>query len=836
MLKSSLQQINQLRTGLLFFSLIFALGLLVTLFFPHNSFQEQRKPLQATKISSKNSTQLNREYKHGEVIVKFKEPLSGIKDKNNEDITSKLDRQIISYSDLIEASVPSFVQDMHNTYSIITLEKVFKGAQTPNEELNKFKKKYPGRVVNESELMKVRLNSTYTVSYEADISPERVAVELQKNPNIEYAEPNYIVETTTIPNDLGFVFLWNLHNNGQRCGYQDVDIDAPEAWDITTGNDSVIVAVIDTGVDYTHEDLTENMWINVDEIPDNGIDDDNNGYVDDIRGWNFSANNNNPFDDDGHGTHVSGTIGAVGNNTTGLVGVNWRVKIIPLKIFPGAYSSSIASAIHYANIMGAKVSNNSYGRFGGHSQTEYSAILESYAYNAIYVAAAGNGRDGVGVNTDTDPFYPAGYDLPNILSVAAHDCWDKLSEYSNYGVNTVDIVAPGNGIMSTIQNNSYSTLSGTSMASPHVAGAVALLLSYDSNDSADNIRYKILNNVEPMMNSVAGRIGSGGRLSVYKAIIDNTTYPTPTPLNTPTMTPTPIPTYQFSFTPDVVPSPEWDTAEELLDRLTLLSGVFTRDIARWDGSLWIGHVNNTPFNNFPIEVGEGYLIRFDPGMDTSIYSQLEGTGEISSSTYVMSQNAWSYIGISHNLLQSNSITDAETLCVHFGEGYTPETTVRYFNAQTQDWVTHQCQTNNNNFQISGYGNSFFINSTMGFNFSLQVVTPTPPLAILLDSFTAQWINRSQVRAEWVTVSEMDNLGFNIWRGSTPKEPTVKLNKTMIPSCSPGGTQGCSYAYLDTLPRANTKTPSVYYYWIEDIDVNGTITRHGPVGTDGSGGP
>lgn len=116
------------------------------------------------------------------------------------------------------------------------------------------------------------------------------------------------------------------------------------------------------------------------------------------------------------------------------------------------------------------------------------------------------------------------------------------------------------------------------------------------------------------------------------------------------------------------------------------------------------------------------------------------------------------------------------------------------------------------------------------------ITPTPPLAIFLDSFTARWINRSQVRAEWVTISEIDNLGFNIWRGSTPKEPTVKLNKTMIPSCSPGGTQGCSYAYLDTLPRANTKAPSVYYYWIEDVDVNGTITRHGPVGTDGSGGP
>jgi subtilisin family serine protease len=798
-----------------------------------------RKELQDTTKVAANGAPPEPKYVPGEIIVKFKHPIKGIKNKSNKDITSEFDNKGLFYSDIEETSIPADVQAINTKYSIIKIEKVFKGAQLPVEELKKFKNNFPKRTINEQILLNNNLNSTYTISYDSGESPNTVATALETNPNIEYAEPNYIVELTTFPNDLGFIFLWNLHNDAQRCGYEDVDIDAPEAWDISTGSDSVTVAVIDSGIDYNHEDLTENVWINTNEIPDNGIDDDDNGYVDDVRGWNFSDNNNNPYDNDGHGTHVSGIIGAVGNNTTGLTGVNWRVKIMPLQIFPGGtYSNTVASAIHYANIMGARVSNNSWGSNGGYSQTVYNAINEGYAYGAIFVAAAGNGINGVGVNTDINPFYPSSYDLPNIISVAALNCWDSLAEYSNYGVNTVDIVAPGSGIFSTTPNNSYEYKSGTSMAAPHVVGAVALLLSHYPNDSADNIRYKILNNVDPMMNTVVGRIGSGGRLSVYKAIIDNTTYPTPTPLNTPTITPTPIPTYQYSFTPDVVPSSEWDTAEELLDRLTLLSGVFARDIARWDGSLWVGHVNNTPFNNFTIEVGKGYLMKFSPGIDTSVYTQLNGSGEISSSTYVVRQNAWDFIGIPHNLLQSNSITNAETLCSHFGIANTSETTMKYWNEQQQDWVTHQCQTSSNNFQISEYGNSFFINSNTGFVFTLQVVspTPTPPLAIFLDSFTAQWINRSQVRAEWVTVSEMNNLGFNIWRGISPKEPTVKLNKTMIPSCSPGGTQGCSYSYLDTLPRVSSRTPSVYYYWIEDIDLNGTITRHGPAGTDGSGGP
>ena len=846
-----MKRIRFLPTVYLTFALL-ASVLLLSQIQSQKNLSTQKGLQDVTKVSAKDAPP-EPEYAPGEIIVKFKHPITGIKDKNNKDISSEFDKHALFYSDLKETSIPSDVQDIHKKFSISKIEKVFKGAQFPVEELKKFKNNFPKRTINEQKLLNTNLNSTYKISYDSGESPNTVATALETNPNIEYAEPNYIIHPAVVPNDVGFVFLWNLHNNGERCPYEDVDIDAPEAWDIETGSDSVIVAVIDTGVDYNHEDLSENIWINAGEIPNNGIDDDNNGYTDDIHGWNFSNNNNNPFDNDSHGTHVSGIIGAVGNNTIGVVGVNWRVKIMPLKIFgsgSGGTTSLAASAIHYANIMGARVSNNSWGGYGGYSQTLYDAINEANAYDAIFVAGAGNGRGGIGVDIDNDPFYPASYDLPNIISVAASDCMDSLAEFSNYGVHSVDIVAPGVAIMSTTPNNSYEQYSGTSMATPHVAGAVALLFSKFPSVPSYNIRYKILNNIDSMLRPVTGKIASGGRLNLYKAIIDTTTYPTPTPPNTPTPTsppPTPVPMHWYSFTPEVIPNSDWNSAEEVLDKLTLMSGILARQINMHNGSGWVGHINNLPFNNFPIEINKGYQIDFASPINPILYSQLTGLGDITSSTYTMVGQQYNLIGIAHNLLQSNSIMNSEELCSKFGLANTSDTLIRYWDPETQNWTEHQCQTSINNFEIDSYGNAFFIYTNSDFSFTLQeltpsatpTITPTPPLSVFLDSFTAQWVNNRntwQVRADWVTTSEINNTGFNIWRGTTPKGPTVKLNKTIIPSCSPGGTQGCSYSFTDVIPLSGGRTRPTYYYWLEDIDLNGTVTRHGPVGTDGSGGP
>jgi len=281
---------------------------------------------------------------------------------------------------------------------------------------------------------------------------------LQNNPNLEYAEPNYIIRVLATPNDAQFDQLWGLHNTGQTGGTADADIDAPEAWDIQTGSPDVVIAVTDSGVAWGHPDLNDgshsNIWTNDAELNGTpGVDDDGNGYVDDIRGWDFVGKDNDPTDYHTHGTHVSGTIAALGNNSAGITGVNWRASIMGLRIIgPWGVSdtANAMEAITYAVDNGAKVINASWGG-GGFSQALYDALSYANGHGVLFVAAAGNGgQDAIGDDNDQTPFYPASYDLPNIISVAATDHNDTLADFSNYGATSVDIAAPGAWIRSSV--------------------------------------------------------------------------------------------------------------------------------------------------------------------------------------------------------------------------------------------------------------------------------------------------------------------------------------------------------------------------------------------------
>jgi len=322
---------------------------------------------------------------------------------------------------------------------------------------------------------------------------------LQNDPRVEFVEPDYIVSINTA--DTYYNLLWGLENNGQdirgSTGTSDSDIDAPEAWANLGNSETVIVGIVDTGVDYNHEDLAGHMWTNPGEIPGNGQDDDNNGYVDDIHGWNAYRNNGDPLDDNGHGSHTAGTIGAVGNNQKGIVGISQDVQIIACKFLSRNGMGSTSDAIEcfdYFNTLrnqgyDVRVTNNSWGG-GGFSTGLYNAMNNP---DILHAVAAGND----GVNIDSSPQYPASYNLQNIITVAATDFNDNYASFSNYG-NSVDIAAPGVDIASTYKNNGYVWMSGTSMATPHVAGAAALALSKDHSMSTNTVKSLIMENADTL--------------------------------------------------------------------------------------------------------------------------------------------------------------------------------------------------------------------------------------------------------------------------------------------------------------------------------------------------
>jgi subtilisin family serine protease len=276
-----------------------------------------------------------------------------------------------------------------------------------------------------------------------DMTVEAALEMFHNDPDVEYAEPNYLrYATATTPNDTFYSNLWGLDNAG------DTDIDAPEAWDITTGNSNVVVAVLDSGVDYNHPDLSNNMWRNVGEIAGNGLDDDGNGKVDDVRGWDFVDDDNDPIDSYDHGTHVAGTIAAEGNNGTGITGVVWTAQIMVLRFLDAFGSGSVADAVEaidYAIEKGARVINASYGSYA-YSIAERDAIVRARNAGILFVAAAGNDN----WNNDSGTrHYPSSYDLANIIAVAATDQSDSRAYFSNYGATSVDVAAPGTSILSS---------------------------------------------------------------------------------------------------------------------------------------------------------------------------------------------------------------------------------------------------------------------------------------------------------------------------------------------------------------------------------------------------
>ena len=335
-------------------------------------------------------------------------------------------------------------------------------------------------------------------------------------PEVVYAEPNYMVHILDFfPNDPRFPEQWALHNTGQTGGTADADIDAPEAWQISTGSADIVVAVIDTGVDYNHEDLASNMWTNPGEIPGDGLDNDGNGYIDDIYGWDFYNNDNDPWDDHSHGTHCAGIMGAVGNNGIGIAGVNHTVKIMALKFLSAGGSgptSAAISCVEYAIAEGAYLTSNSWGG-GGYSQTLRDAISASDAAGMLFIAAAGND----GYDTDLTPHYPSSYDLPNIISVAATDHNDALT-WSNWGTRSVDLAAPGagsgtTGILSTVPGNQYDWKQGTSMACPYISGAAALTWAVYPGLSNSQVKLRILATGDPIPALVA-KVLSERRLNI----------------------------------------------------------------------------------------------------------------------------------------------------------------------------------------------------------------------------------------------------------------------------------------------------------------------------------
>ena len=364
------------------------------------------------------------------------------------------------------------------------------------------------------------------------LSVEETVKRYSQDLRVQFIEPNYNdnkLAVPLIPNDPSFPLLWGLNNTGQTGGTPNADIDAPEAWgDLqgwgwfpNTGN--AVVGVIDTGVDYTHPDLINNIWTNPGEIPGNFLDDDGNGYIDDVHGWDFFNNDNNPMDGHGHGTHVAGTIGAEGNNGIGVTGVNWKVKIMPIQIFSssGAPASNfaIAQAIQYATANGADLTNNSWGG-GAFSMAIYTAIQAG----RLFVAAAGNNAQ----NNDITPFYPATYNLNNIISVEATDHNDNLAWFSNYGATTVDLAAPGVNIYSTLpvggslMGSNYGYSSGTSMAAPHVAGAAALMVATRRDRGLPDLtpvqlRQYVLNGVD-VIPGLSGTNDTSGRLNLHSGV------------------------------------------------------------------------------------------------------------------------------------------------------------------------------------------------------------------------------------------------------------------------------------------------------------------------------
>jgi subtilisin family serine protease len=343
-----------------------------------------------------------------------------------------------------------------------------------------------------------------------------VAQKLARADAVKFVEPNYIVKSSRLPNDPAFHLQWGLRDRRKRRTAPRADIRAAGAWDVTTGG-PVTVAVTDTGIDYTHPDLASNIWNNPGEVP-NGIDDDRNGFVDDLHGVDFANRTVDPMDDSGHGTHVAGIIGASGDNHRGTAGVSWKVRLMAVKFLDAngdGNTAGAANAIDYAVASGARVINASWS-VSVQSQALSDAIQNAADHGVLVVAAAGN----EGMPSSTSPEFPASYDLPNVISVAATDKRDRLADFSNYGRH-IDLAAPGDSIYSTVPTwlmaSGYAFFSGTSMATPFVSGAAALYLARYPGSTNARVRSALLRTVDRLP-SLRHRTRTGGRLDVRRAL------------------------------------------------------------------------------------------------------------------------------------------------------------------------------------------------------------------------------------------------------------------------------------------------------------------------------
>lgn len=386
------------------------------------------------------------------------------------------------------------------------------------------------------------ISGDYLLLKSHDKSAVALTHQLKRQAEVEYVEPNFIYQTikknigvtellngeVQTANDPRFGALWGLHNTGANepdrfgnvstvTGVAGADVNAQKAWEITKGSRDVVIAVIDTGIDYNHPDLVNQMWVNEGEIPGDGIDNDGNGYIDDIHGWNAALDNGNPMDGNDHGTHCAGTIGAEHNNGIGVAGVMGDVRMMGIKFLTDEGGGSLADAVEaidYATKMNVDIMSNSWGG-GGYSQALYDSIQAAYEKGILFVAAAGND----GTNNDSRPSYPANYDVPNVISVASHTAQNSLSSFSCYGKRTVHIAAPGSNVLSTTPKNTYKVFSGTSMATPHVSGVLGLLVAQEGRLAVEEVRERLMKTSVPAK-AYARKIASGGRVDAYNLLTD----------------------------------------------------------------------------------------------------------------------------------------------------------------------------------------------------------------------------------------------------------------------------------------------------------------------------
>lgn len=371
------------------------------------------------------------------------------------------------------------------------------------------------------------VNGLTVIEDDDGLDPEAVAAQYRALSDVEYAEPSYKItldcdtffkSVTNDPNDPMFGDQWSLKNTGQRGGKVEADINAAHAWAITTGSDEVVVAVLDSGVDYTHTDLINNIWVRPASVSE--YEDDDLGAIDDEHGYNAVDNNGDPMDQNGHGTHCAGIIGAEGGNGFGIAGINWKVKIMPLKFMSAGGFGTTKDAIECINYVinrkragvNVRIISASWGSTQKSKALE-DAIKKAGEEGILFIAASGNNS----ADADRYPHYPASYDLPNIISVAALNRNDELASFSNYGAKRVHVAAPGAEILSTWLRGQFEEHSGTSMATPEVAGVAALVLSVDPNLSLKELRERLFASVD-QLDTLNGKVSTGGRINAARAV------------------------------------------------------------------------------------------------------------------------------------------------------------------------------------------------------------------------------------------------------------------------------------------------------------------------------